>query len=179
MCAQLCLTLCDPIDCSPPYFSVCGIFQARKLWWVAISYSRGSSWLRDRRTQVSFVSYIGTTYQWFFTTEPPRRLWIRWCSANLYHIMWCSILYFLHLHSHCVRVVLLGFFSRWGRLCGILEICAALPVSGQNSQMERAGVPCTFLCLHFAASSKGKPVWVLAPKSSNKSWVPKQEIVLI
>ena len=41
--AQLCLTLCDPMDCSPPGSSIHGIPQARMLKWVAISYSRGSS----------------------------------------------------------------------------------------------------------------------------------------
>ena len=37
---QLCLTLCNPMDCNPPSSSVPGIFQARILEWVAISYSR-------------------------------------------------------------------------------------------------------------------------------------------
>ena len=37
--AQLCLTLCNPMDCSPPGSSVHGIFQARILEWVAISFS--------------------------------------------------------------------------------------------------------------------------------------------
>ena len=41
--AQLCLTLCNPIDCSLPGSSVHGIFQARILEWVAISFSRESS----------------------------------------------------------------------------------------------------------------------------------------
>ena len=41
--AQLCLTLCDPIDCSLPGSSAHGILQARILEWVAISFSRGSS----------------------------------------------------------------------------------------------------------------------------------------
>ena len=50
--AQFCLTLCDPMDCSPPGSSVHEIFQARILEWVAISFSRGSSQPRDR-TQVS------------------------------------------------------------------------------------------------------------------------------
>ena len=36
---QSCLTLCDPIDCSPPGFPVPGILQARTLEWVAISFS--------------------------------------------------------------------------------------------------------------------------------------------
>ena len=35
--SQLCLTLCNPMDCSPPVFSVYGIFQVRILEWVAIS----------------------------------------------------------------------------------------------------------------------------------------------
>ena len=38
--AQLCLTLCDSVDCSPPDSSVRGILQARILEWVAISFSR-------------------------------------------------------------------------------------------------------------------------------------------
>ena len=38
---QSCLTLCNPMDCSPPGFSVHGIFQARILEQVAISSSRG------------------------------------------------------------------------------------------------------------------------------------------
>ena len=33
---QSCLTLCDPLDCSPPGSSVCGILQARILEWVAV-----------------------------------------------------------------------------------------------------------------------------------------------
>ena len=37
--AQSCLTLSDPIDCSPPGFSVHGIFQARVLEWGAIAFS--------------------------------------------------------------------------------------------------------------------------------------------
>ena len=41
--AQLCLTLCSPMDCSPPVSSVCWIFHARILEWVAISICRGSS----------------------------------------------------------------------------------------------------------------------------------------
>ena len=36
--SQLCLTLCDPMDCSPPGTSIHGISQARILEWVAISF---------------------------------------------------------------------------------------------------------------------------------------------
>ena len=41
--AQSCPTLCDPMDCSLPGSSVHGIFQARVLEWIAISFSRVSS----------------------------------------------------------------------------------------------------------------------------------------
>ena len=63
--AQSCLTLCDPVDGSPPESSVHGIFQTRILEWVAISFSRESSQLMDR-THVSFVSSIGKQilYHW-------------------------------------------------------------------------------------------------------------------
>ena len=44
---QLCLALCDPIDCSLPDSSVHGILQARILEWFAMPSSRGSSWPRD------------------------------------------------------------------------------------------------------------------------------------
>ena len=58
--AQLCLTLCNPVDYSPPGFSVHGILQVRILEWIAISFSRGSSWLRE-----------WTLVCRFFITEPP------------------------------------------------------------------------------------------------------------
>ena len=45
--APLFPTLCDSMDCSPPGSSVHRILQARILEWVAISFSRGSSWPRD------------------------------------------------------------------------------------------------------------------------------------
>ena len=56
--AQLCPTLCDPMDCSPLGSSVHDIFQARILEWVAISISRGSSRPRNW-THVSCFSCIG------------------------------------------------------------------------------------------------------------------------
>ena len=57
--AQSCPTLCDPMDCSLPVSSVLGIFQARVLEWIAISFSRGSSQPRDQ-TWVSHI--VGTRF---------------------------------------------------------------------------------------------------------------------
>ena len=51
-------TLCNSMDCSLSGSSVHGISQARILEWVAISYSRGSSWPRDK-TCIFYVSCIG------------------------------------------------------------------------------------------------------------------------
>ena len=74
--AWSCLTLCDPIGCSPPGSFVHGILQARVLERVAISSSRGSSRPRDR-THVSSVSWLagglfttsalwGTLMNWYY-----------------------------------------------------------------------------------------------------------------
>ena len=62
-----CVQLCDPMDWSPPGFSVHGIFQARILEWVVISYSRGSSLPRDR-TCVSYVYCIGRQILYYCAT---------------------------------------------------------------------------------------------------------------
>ena len=65
--AQLCLTLGNPMDCSPPGSSVYEIFLARILEWVAISFSRGASWPRDW-THITCIAVR------FFTNEPPGKL---------------------------------------------------------------------------------------------------------
>ena len=46
--AQSDLTLCDTMDYSPPGFSIHGVLQARILEWIAVPFSRGPSWPRDR-----------------------------------------------------------------------------------------------------------------------------------
>ena len=64
--AQLCSTLCDPTDCSLPGSSIHGIFQARVLEWVAVSFSRESSQPRDL-TQVSCIA--GRCFKLWATRE--------------------------------------------------------------------------------------------------------------
>ena len=66
--AQLCLTLCDSMDCSPPAFSVQGILQARIVEWVAILFSRVSCQSSDR-TQVSCIA--GRFFTIWATREAP------------------------------------------------------------------------------------------------------------
>ena len=56
---QSCPTLCDPMDCSLPGFSVHGILQARTLEWVAISFSNAWKW----KVKVKLLSRV-----WLFAT---------------------------------------------------------------------------------------------------------------
>ena len=67
--AHSCPTLCDCVDCSLPGSSIHGILQARILEWVAISFSRGSSWPRDQ-SQVSCIG--GRCFSLWATREAPR-----------------------------------------------------------------------------------------------------------
>ena len=64
--AQSCPTLCKPMDCSLPGSSIHGIFKARILEWVAISFSRRSSRPRDW-TQVSRI--VGRHFTLWATRE--------------------------------------------------------------------------------------------------------------
>ena len=65
---QSCPTLCDPMDCSLSGSSVHGIFQARVLEWIAISFSRGSSWPMNQ-TQISRTA--GRCFTIWATREAP------------------------------------------------------------------------------------------------------------
>ena len=59
--AQPCLTLSDPMDCSPPGSSVRGIFQARVLEWGAIAFSgmRLEEYINMELTQSKEYSLLG------------------------------------------------------------------------------------------------------------------------
>ena len=100
--AESCPTLCDPMDCGPPGSSVHGIFQK----WVAISSSRGSSWLRDQ-TLISCLSCVGRQV-FFFTTEPPGKP------------MHVCIYVYLDLYD-CVYKTTFPVFSLNGKLLFYLE----------------------------------------------------------
>ena len=60
--AQLCPTLCDPIDCSPPGSSVHGMFQARTLEWLWDFFLSPGTFLTRDQTHVSCISCSG---RWF------------------------------------------------------------------------------------------------------------------
>ena len=85
---QSCLTLCDPMDCSPPGSSVHGILQARILEWVAMPYSTGSSRPRDW----SRVSCVSCTAGRFFTAEALGKTTLYQQEFTKERSVWC------HLH---------------------------------------------------------------------------------
>ena len=71
--SQSCLTLYDPMDCSPPCFSVHWIFQVRILEWVAISSSGGSSQPKNAPTSSALagrflpLSHLGSPWENVYT----------------------------------------------------------------------------------------------------------------
>ena len=88
--AQSGSTLYDPMDCSLPGSSVHGIFPARILEWVAIYFSRRSSWPRDQ----TWVSCVSCIVEGFFTCWAngyrlnPTGMWDRRQICNLTALGW-------------------------------------------------------------------------------------------
>ena len=87
---QSCPILCD---CSPPSSSVQGILQARILEWVAIPFSRGSSWPRDR----AWVSCLACS---FFT------VWATGEAVTVFFVIHSWHLFFFHAFFFCLCAVL-------------------------------------------------------------------------
>ena len=92
--AQSCPTLCNSMDCSPPSSSVYGISQTRILQWVVISFSKGSSWLRD------------------WTWVPECLLHRRQILVPLSHWRWIKCKFTSH-HSNKI----LGYIANFSMVC--------------------------------------------------------------
>ena len=71
--AHSCPTVCNPMDCSLPGSSVCGIFQARILEWVTISFSRGSSQLRNPNCHL--LHWLADSLALNHLGSPARKYW--------------------------------------------------------------------------------------------------------
>ena len=71
------LALCDPMDCNPAGSSVHGISQARKLDWVAISFSRGSSQPRAQTRVFCIADSL--------PSEPPEKPWLTHNSSLIHN----------------------------------------------------------------------------------------------
>ena len=94
--AQSCLTLRDPVDCSPPGSSIYGIFQARVLEWGAIAFSKIAlflSHLKQQRClrvyaaqkfgdQLSGQLWLRVSQEGVGTCEQDWELFPRWCPRG-------------------------------------------------------------------------------------------------
>ena len=91
---QMCLTLCDPMDCSPPGSSLQKILQARTLTWITIPFSRGSFRLRYW-TQVSCI--VGRLFTNWASKEALSKMfthWIKTCMMD-YNSWACDYNHFI------------------------------------------------------------------------------------
>ena len=87
---QSCLTLCDPIDGSPPGSPVPGILQARTLEWVAISFSNAGKW-KVKVKSLSRVRLLATPWTAAYQA-PPSMGFSRqeyWSGVPLLHTKTC------------------------------------------------------------------------------------------
>ena len=105
---QLCPALCDPMDYSPPGPSVHGIFQAKILEQVAISFSRGSSWLRTESmflmSSVLVGGFITTSATW--EAQDSGRGYQN-CGNTMRKGLWETI----QESAHCIREHASSFIS--------------------------------------------------------------------
>ena len=79
---QLCLTLCDALDCSPPGSSVYGILQARILEWAAIPGDPLSAEIKP--ASLGSPALVGGFFTTSTTWEAPENmlLYLKWITNN-------------------------------------------------------------------------------------------------
>ena len=143
--------LCNPMDCSPPGFSVHGIFQARILEWIAISFSRGSSWPRDQ-TCVSYISCIGRQILHHWATWEASLIYLRSSykssSCCPFHILFAFLGLSLHQSLYFLTHAKRNSGNTHEKLVGVLP-CEG----GRTQSIGRYGWGNVLLCafLHFLA----------------------------
>ena len=114
--AHSCPTLCDPMDCSLPGSSIHGIFQARVLEWIAISFSRRSSRSRD----------------WTWVSRIVGRCFTDWATREV-HKIWEE---YIILNAILYKVLSLGIF--W-------IICEGGTMCWENSVLYYQYVPLNYM----------------------------------
>ena len=87
---QSCLTLCDPMDCSPPGSSVHGTLQARLLEWVAMPSSRGSSWPRNKLRSLKSPALVGGL---FILAPSWKPIWVLYKNLIQQISLWAMTMY--------------------------------------------------------------------------------------
>ena len=139
---QLCLTLCDPKNCSLPGSSFHGIFQARILEWVAVFLLQGPSDSDIKLASLASPALAGR----FFTTEPP---------GKEGHIV------VLLLRSNCSKVV--GCTQKCQEIIEEVTWCVRVWHSGQCQLMHRKHCPASWsaaVCCLF--SNLWSVLWIMS-----------------
>ena len=102
---QLCPTLCDPTDGSPPGSPIRGIFQARTLEWVAISFSSTWKW-KVKVKSLSRVRLLATP--WTAAYQAPLSMGV---SRQEY---WSGVLLPSPIGKHWTKLIFFSLFWRLG-----------------------------------------------------------------
>ena len=112
---QSCLTLCDPIDGSPPGSPIPGILQARTLEWIAISFSNAWKWKVKSLSRVWLLATPWTAAHQapLFMGFPSQEYWSG-VSSPWYSILWSGFCFF----SKC-------FYGSWRISTLFLSVCSS------------------------------------------------------
>ena len=105
---QVCPTLCDPIDDSPPGFPVPGILQARTLEWVAISFSNAWKW-KVKVKLLSHVRLFATPWASMWNEHNSMAVWTFFRIAFLWDwneiwslpVLWPLLIFQIWWHTEC------------------------------------------------------------------------------
>ena len=111
---QSCLTLCDPIDGSPPGSAVTRILQARTLEWVVISFSNASKW-KVKVKLLSRIQLLATPWTATYQVPPSmgfarQEYWsgvplpspIEWLVLLFNHVTSSHIIFYIFGNVFCI-----------------------------------------------------------------------------
>ena len=175
----MCLTLCDPMNCSLPGSSVHGIFQARILEWGAISFSRSSSWPRDW-TRVSRIVGRRSTIR---AMREESNAISNLTGGGAQAVMWamgssCKYTWSFTCSPPAVQSPFFGG-GEWGPLpesqyqcLKRMQVCKSISISPEFSNLD-------YRCLYIL-TSVSCPVYSPAPSWQKFFWTePKEELLQI
>ena len=106
---QLCPTLCDPIDSSPPGSPIPGIFQARTVEWVAVSFSNAWKW-KVKVKSLSLVQLLTTPWTTAYQAPPSmgffrEEYWLGVPLPSLYKWPRCPLMREMMKKTRCVHTI--------------------------------------------------------------------------
>ena len=101
---QLCLTLCNSVVCSPPGFSFHGIFQARRLEWVSISFSRGIFPTQGSNLYLLYLLHCNQVLPLAPPEKPSFIYLLVIYKSNILYCLFISFHYFFHWNFFLINL---------------------------------------------------------------------------